>query len=44
MAVASPRRESARGRIHALAGGFGVFEGRNGFRRRRTMWGRARLL
>jgi hypothetical protein len=43
VAVASPTREAARGRIHALAGGFGVFEGRNGFRRRRAVRGRARL-
>jgi len=34
--VASPQRELARGRIHGLAGAFGLFEGRNGFRRRRA--------
>ncbi len=35
LAVASPSRESARGRIHGLAAAFAVFEGHNGFRRRR---------
>jgi hypothetical protein len=43
VAVASPTREAARGRIHALAGAFSVFEGRNGFRRRRVIRGRDRL-
>jgi hypothetical protein len=43
VAVASPNRERARGRIHGLAGAFAVFEGRNGFRRRRVLRGRARL-
>jgi hypothetical protein len=32
--VASTNREQARGRIHALAGAYALFEGRNGFRRR----------
>jgi hypothetical protein len=36
LAVASTSREVARGRIHGLAGAFAVFEGRNGFRRRRV--------
>ncbi len=35
VAVSSPAREAARGRIHGLAGAFAVYEGRNGFRRRR---------
>lgn len=35
VAVFSGDRSRARGRIHALAGAFGVFEGRNGFRRAR---------
>jgi hypothetical protein len=39
VAVASPRRELARGRIHALAGSYALFEGRNGFRRRRARGG-----
>jgi len=41
--VASPQRELARGRIHGLAGAFGLFEGRNGFRRRRARTGDAGL-
>jgi hypothetical protein len=36
LAVSSPSRDAARGRIHGLAGAFAVFEGRNGFRRRRV--------
>ena len=36
VAVRSSDREQARGRIHGLAGAFAVFEGRNGFRRRRA--------
>jgi hypothetical protein len=36
VAVSSDSREQARGRIHGLAGAFAVFEGRNGFRRRRA--------
>ena len=36
VAITSLNREVARGRIHAVAGAFSVFEGRNGFRRRRT--------
>ena len=36
VAVRSPDREQARGRIHGLAGAFAVFEGRNGLRRRRA--------
>ncbi len=36
VAVSSHDREQARGRIHGLAGAFAVFEGRNGFRRRRS--------
>jgi hypothetical protein len=35
VAVLSDDAEQARGRIHGLAGAFAVFEGRNGFRRRR---------
>jgi hypothetical protein len=35
VAVLSDDSEQARGRIHGLAGAFAVFEGRNGFRRRR---------
>lgn len=35
VAVLSEDGEQARGRIHGLAGAFAVFEGRNGFRRRR---------
>ena len=35
VAVLAPSRDRARGRIHALAGAFAVYEGRNGFRRRR---------
>lgn len=35
VAVVSDSGEQARGRIHGLAGAFAVFEGRNGFRRRR---------
>jgi hypothetical protein len=36
IAVRSPSREQARGRIHGLAGAFAVFEGRNGLRRHRA--------
>jgi DNA helicase HerA-like ATPase len=43
VAVASPVREQARGRIHALAGAFALFEGRNGFRRRRIRRGTRRM-
>ncbi|MGH2693327.1 MAG: type IV secretory system conjugative DNA transfer family protein [Actinomycetota bacterium] len=43
VAVSSPARERARGRIHALAGGFAVFEARNGFRRRRVPGARRRI-
>ncbi|MGH2703738.1 MAG: type IV secretory system conjugative DNA transfer family protein [Actinomycetota bacterium] len=39
LSVSSPDGEAARGKIHALAGAFGVFEGRNGFRRRRMRGG-----
>ncbi len=39
LAVSSPDIEKARGRIHALAGAYAVFEGRNGFRRRRSRGG-----
>ncbi len=39
LAVSSPETASARGKIHALAGAFAVFEGRNGFRRRRMRGG-----
>jgi len=35
VAVCAPSRQRARGRIHGLAGAFAVYEGRNGFRRRR---------
>lgn len=34
LAVSAPQKAVARGKIHALAGAFAVFEGRNGFRRR----------
>lgn len=37
VAVSAPRRAQASGKIHALAGAFAVFEGRNGFRRRRVL-------
>lgn len=37
--VRSPDRAAARGRIHALAGAFALFEGRNGFRRKRVRGG-----
>jgi hypothetical protein len=43
VAVSSPQRELARGRIHGLAGAYGLFEGRNGFRRRRARGGAAAL-
>jgi hypothetical protein len=43
VAVASPRPEQASGRIHGLAGAFAVFEGRNGFRRRRAHRGAERM-
>ncbi|MEX2556589.1 MAG: type IV secretion system DNA-binding domain-containing protein [Actinomycetota bacterium] len=44
VAVASPQREQARGRIHGLAGAYALFEGRNGFRRRRARGGIAPLV
>ena len=44
LAVASPSRDIARGRIHGLAGAFAVFEGRNGFRRRRARRGARTML
>lgn len=37
--VSSPSRAVARGKIHAIAGAFAVFEGRNSFRRRRVRRG-----
>lgn len=43
VAASAPQREVARGRIHALAGAFAIFEGRNGFRRRRSPFARHRL-
>lgn len=43
VAVASPDKRMARGRIHSLAGGFAAFEGRNGFRRRRSPGAARRL-
>jgi hypothetical protein len=43
VAVSSFQRERARGKIHALAGAFAVFEGRNGFRRRRMTRGGAKI-
>lgn len=43
VSVSSPQRQSARGRIHSLAGAFAVFEGRNGFRRRRVPGAGARM-
>jgi hypothetical protein len=39
VAVRAPTRAEARGRIHGLAGAFAMFEGRNGFRRRRIPGG-----
>jgi hypothetical protein len=39
LAVTSNMPELAIGRIHSLAGAFAVFEGRNGFRRRRVRRG-----
>ncbi|MGH2705783.1 MAG: type IV secretory system conjugative DNA transfer family protein [Actinomycetota bacterium] len=36
VAVTSPTKDAARGRIASIAGAFCVFEGRNGFRRRRV--------
>jgi hypothetical protein len=44
LGVCSPSRDIARGRIHGLAGSFAVFEGRNGFRRRRAARGARSLL
>lgn len=41
--VGSPDAPSARGKIHALAGAFSVFEGRNGLRRKRMRGGLAAL-
>ena len=43
VAVATPTRESARGRIHALAGAFAGYEGRVGLRRRRLRSARRKL-
>lgn len=43
VAICSSERAHARGRIHALAGAFAVFEGRNGFRRRKVIGGPSRL-
>jgi hypothetical protein len=43
VAVSSTDRPRARGKIHALAGAFAVFQGRNGFRRRRLVRGRSHL-
>ncbi|MGH2710271.1 MAG: type IV secretion system DNA-binding domain-containing protein [Actinomycetota bacterium] len=39
VAVQSSGRRESRGRIHGLAGAFAMFEGRNGFRRRRIRGG-----
>ncbi|MGH2725093.1 MAG: type IV secretory system conjugative DNA transfer family protein [Actinomycetota bacterium] len=39
VAVRTAERRTSRGRIHALAGAFAMFEGRNGFRRRRIRGG-----
>ncbi len=39
VSASSPTGQQARGRLHALAGSFAVFEGRNGFRRRRILCG-----
>lgn len=39
IAVTSPERRIARGKIHALAGAFAVFDGRNSFTRRRLHGG-----
>ena len=43
VAVCGNDRARTRGKIHALAGAFAVFEGRNGFRRRRLTRGSARV-
>jgi TraM recognition site of TraD and TraG/Type IV secretion-system coupling protein DNA-binding domain len=43
LAVSSPERRRARGRIHALAGAFAAYEGRVGLRRRRVLAARRRL-
>ncbi len=43
IAVGSDDKGAARGKIHALAGAFAVFEGRNGFRRRRMRGGVAAI-
>jgi hypothetical protein len=44
VAVASENRQSARGKIHALAGAFGVFAGRNVLVRRQVRGGRKALV
>jgi hypothetical protein len=41
--LSAPKRKVARGKIHALAGAFEVFEGPNGFRRRRFPRASARI-
>lgn len=43
LAVVSPNREVARGRMHALAGAFSLFTGRNRFHRRRIGSSASRL-
>jgi len=43
VSVASPDKRLARGRIHSLAGAFAVFEGRNGFRRKRVLGAGTRM-
>lgn len=40
VAVSSETRQAARGKIHAIAGAFGVFAGRNVFVRKRVVGGR----
>lgn len=40
VAVSSEKRQAARGKIHAIAGAFGVFAGRNVFVRRRVVGGK----
>jgi hypothetical protein len=43
LSVSAADRDAARGRIHALAGAFAAYEGRVGFRRRRTSGAQRKL-
>jgi len=43
LSVSAADRETARGRIHALAGAFAAYEGRVGFRRRRILSAKRKL-